>query len=197
MRSFSFLEWKASASSQRSSLAALVILIVPCQAARKGQSSEDFRHPVDISPSRAPCNAFLLYSADPSWIARAVLFPPTRSRLGRSSRTNDAILDAAIPRPLFTVAEIVVAKFLMYPTSTSCMYSRSNLLYKSHQLPPQIIGSLPTSSAGMRIYASIAAENAAKPAHPSAAACGPPPLAKNPPVKHPAATPFPRSFFAR
>lgn len=49
----------------------------------------------------------------------------------------------------------------------------------------------------LTIYASIAAENTAKPAHPTAAACGPAPLANTPPVMHPPATPFQMSFLAR
>jgi hypothetical protein len=127
---------------------------------------------------------------------------PTRSRL-ENIRTA--------PKKLFTIPAIPRAPFhhsgdcsrnlqksSCIPQARRCVYwRRSALLFVKVQLPPQIIGSLPTSSAGMRIYASIAAENAAKPAHPSAAACGPPPLARKPPVKHPAATPFPRSFFAR
>jgi hypothetical protein len=53
------------------------------------------------------------------------------------------------------------------------------------------------SSLGIRKYASIAALNAAKPAHPKAAACGPAFAASTPPVIQPAATPFLISFFAR
>lgn len=52
-------------------------------------------------------------------------------------------------------------------------------------------------SDGMRIYASIAALNAAKPTQPAAAACGPALAPKIPPVMQPAAMPFLMSFFAR
>lgn len=53
------------------------------------------------------------------------------------------------------------------------------------------------SSDGMRIYASMAALNAAKPAHPAAAACGPAFAPRIPPVIQPAVTLLVRSFFAR
>lgn len=53
-----------------------------------------------------------------------------------------------------------------------------------------------SSSLGILIQASIAALNAANPAHPTAAACGPPCLANIAPVKHPAAAPFAMSFLA-
>jgi hypothetical protein len=52
------------------------------------------------------------------------------------------------------------------------------------------------SDSGLRIYASIAALNAANPPQPSAAACGPALNANAPPVIHPATTLFVRSFFA-
>ena len=56
----------------------------------------------------------------------------------------------------------------------------------------------PTQSlSGILIYASMAAEKAAKPAQPRAAACGPALYAKAPPVRHPAATEFVKSLFAR
>ena len=54
-----------------------------------------------------------------------------------------------------------------------------------------------TTQSPDRMYVSIAALNAAKPAHPSAAACGPAFAPNAPPVMHPAATPFVTSFFAR
>lgn len=47
------------------------------------------------------------------------------------------------------------------------------------------------------MYASIAAENAANPTHPTATACGPALRANTPPVIHPPATPLYKSFFAR
>jgi hypothetical protein len=53
------------------------------------------------------------------------------------------------------------------------------------------------SSSGILIYASIAAENTAKPAHPTTTACGPAFLARIPPVRHPPATPLYKSFLAR
>jgi hypothetical protein len=62
--------------------------------------------------------------------------------------------------------------------------------------PTYAIGLL-LSSSGILIYASIAALNTAKPAHPTTTACGPAFLAKIPPVIHPPATPLYKSFFAR
>lgn len=59
-----------------------------------------------------------------------------------------------------------------------------------------IIGSAALSSDSILMYESIAALNAAKPAQPTAIACGPPPFARNAPVMHPAATPLLSSFFA-
>ena len=47
------------------------------------------------------------------------------------------------------------------------------------------------------MYASMAALKTAKPAHPTATACGPAFLAKIPPVKQPPATPLYKSFLAR
>lgn len=52
-------------------------------------------------------------------------------------------------------------------------------------------------SDGILMYESIAALKAAKPAQPIAAACGPALAPRRPPVMHPAAMPFFRSFFAR
>lgn len=53
------------------------------------------------------------------------------------------------------------------------------------------------SSLGCLMYASIAALNAANAAQPPTTACGPAFLARMPPVRHPAAMPLTRSFFAR
>jgi len=53
------------------------------------------------------------------------------------------------------------------------------------------------SSSGIRIYTSIAALKAAKPAQPTATACGPAFLARIPPVIHPPQSPLYKSFFAR
>lgn len=52
-------------------------------------------------------------------------------------------------------------------------------------------------SDGILMYESMAALKAAKPAQPIAAACGPALAPSRPPVIHPAAMPFLRSFFAR
>lgn len=54
-----------------------------------------------------------------------------------------------------------------------------------------------TQSPGILMYESMAALNAAKPAQPTRAACGPAFAPSMPPVMHPAAMPFVRSFFAR
>lgn len=54
-----------------------------------------------------------------------------------------------------------------------------------------------SDSDGILIYASMAAENAAKPTHPAPAACGPAFAPKIPPVMQPAVTLLVRSFFAR
>ena len=72
------------------------------------------------------------------------------------------------------------------------------LLHAMQSMPITVVLHLHLThdSPGMRIYASMAALNAAKPAHPRAVACGPALYARAPPVKHPAATLFWRSDFA-
>lgn len=82
-------------------------------------------------------------------------------------------------------------------TSRSSWMSSPKYTYPTLDHVPDVHAmGLLLSSSGMRIYASIAAEKTANPAHPTAAACGPAFLANIPPVKHPPATPFHRSFLA-
>jgi len=69
------------------------------------------------------------------------------------------------------------------------------MIYTILHLTPYAIGLL-LSSSGIRIYASIAAEKTAKPAHPTTTAWGPAFRARMPPVKHPPATPLYKSFLA-
>src|SRR5690349_5683601 len=82
------------------------------------------------------------------------------------------------------------------PTAASCparcqnKHQQDNMIqhtitpfFPPFQPPPQ------SSSFGILIHASIAALKAANPAHPTAAACGPPLRARIAPVRQPAATP--------
>lgn len=118
-----------------------------------------------------------------------VVIPVTPRNAPFPSNLNQSqlgIFDHKVPRPTYTyiLQSPRLPASLSPPTRSPTSYH-----FPVHPSTSYAIGLL-RSSSGMRIYASIAAENTAKPAHPTATACGPAFLARIPPVIHPPATPL-------